>query len=349
MSFERPTLPALVTRIQVDFVSRLELVGAVLRRSVLYVLARVLAGAAHMLHGHLEYLGRQLFPDQSDDAYLVRQASLFSITKVSPSYATGQVTFTGVDGSVIPAGVVLARSDGEEYTTDAEVTIASGEAVADVTATVAGAAGSLVDGLVLAFESPVAGVDATAEVTDVTADGADQESTESLRARVLERLADPPHGGTVADYVAWSKEVAGVTRVWVSPLELGPGTVVVRFARDEDPSPIPDAGEVAVLQAYLDEKAPAHAAVTAFAPVDLPVNFTIEITPDTSTVRAAVAAELEDLILRQGEPGGTILLSAIQTTIGTSAGVTDYVLTVPAANVTATANQLPSLGSITWV
>ena len=54
MSFERPTLPDLVSRIQTDFVSRLALTGAVLRRSVVTVLARVLAGAAHMLHGHLE-------------------------------------------------------------------------------------------------------------------------------------------------------------------------------------------------------------------------------------------------------------------------------------------------------
>lgn len=349
MAFERPSLSDLVTRIAADFESRLELTGALLRRAVVKVLARVIAGATHMLHGHLEYLGRQLFPDQSDDAYLVRQAGLFGLSKVAPDYASATLEATGTNGTVIAAGTVYVRSDGVEYLVDSDATISGGVADVDVTADVAGADGTLTVGVSLSLESAIAGVDTTAEVTAVITDGADVESTEALRTRLLERLADPPQGGTEADYIAWSKEVAGVTRVWVEPFGLGPGTVVVRFVRDGDASPIPDAGEVASVQAKLDERAPAHATATAHAPTDQPVAFTIEVTPDTAAVRAAVEADLEDLILREGEPGGTLLLSAIQTTIGNSTGVTDYEVTVPAADVTSTSNQLPSLGTITWV
>ncbi len=349
MSFERPTLAEIVARVQTDFVSRLELVGAVLRRSMIYVLSRVIAGAAHMLHGHLDFLGRQLFPDQSDEAYLIRQASLYGITKTAPTFATGTVDITGTNGSVVPAGTILVRSDGAEYTVDADETIASSIGTLDVTAVVAGADGTLTAGVVLTFESPVSGVDSTGEVDASTTDGSDEETTEALRTRLLEHMREPAHGGSEPDYIAWAKEVAGVTRVWVSPLELGPGTVVVRFARDNDVSPIPSAGEVTEVQTKLDLEKPAHATVTAFAPTDAPQVFTIAVVPDTTAVRNAVEAELEDLILRVGEPGGTLLLSEVRTAIGTATGLTDYTMTVPSANVTYTANQLASLGTITWV
>lgn len=348
MSFQRPTLSELVTRIRADFVSRLELTGAVLRRAVVLVLSRVIAGAAHMMHGHLEFLGRQLFPDQSDDAYLVRQAGLYGLSKIPPSFATVSVTLTGVDGSILPVNSLLVRSDGLEYSTESDATIASGTATVLVNAVASGAASNLDVGVSLSLETPVSGIDSAATVAATVADGADQESTEALRTRLLARLANPPQGGTVADYIAWAKQVAGVTRVWVTPRELGPGTVVVRFVRDNDPGPIPDSGEVAAVQAELDAEAPAHAAVTAFAPVDAPLAFTLHIVPDNSTTRATVRAELADLILRKGEPGGTLLLSDLRTTIGTASGITDYTLTSPSADVVASTNELPSLGAITW-
>ena len=136
MAFERPALSDIITRVKADFVSRLELEGAVLRRSAVAVLARVVAGAAHMLHGHLDYVSRQIFPDLSDDANLVRQAALYGITKTAPTYATATVEFTGDDGESIPAGSLLVRSDGAEYETDADGTIAAGVVEIEVTAVI---------------------------------------------------------------------------------------------------------------------------------------------------------------------------------------------------------------------
>lgn len=349
MAFERPTLSELVERIEQDFVSRLDRAGAVLRRAIVYVLARVLAGAAHMMHGHLEYLSKQMFPDISDEAFLLRQGALFGITRTSPVFAQGTVTVTGTNGTDVPAGTVLLRSDGTEYTTDSLVTIGSGTATPSVTASVASADGTLVVAMELTFESPIAHVDSVATVASSTVDGSDEEDIEDYRIRVLERTDEPPHGGNDADYVAWAKEVSGVTRAWVTPLGLGPGTVLVRFVRDDDVSPIPDAGEVAAVQAKLDEEAPAHATVTVAAPVAAPLALTIALTPNTSATRAAVTAELEDFLARTAEPGVTTLVSQIDVAIGTAAGVTNFVRTVPAADVTHTDEQLATLGTITWL
>ena len=349
MAFVRPTLAQLITRIQADFVSRLALVGAVLRRSIVYVLARVLAGAAHLLHGHLEYLGKQLFPDLSDEDYLVRQASVFNLTKNAPSFAFATALVTGTTGAVVLAKTLLRRADGAEYTVTADATLTAGSATLQIKAVLAGASGTVTPGVSLAFESPVTGVSSASVVDASTADGVDREGTEPFRVRFLEFLAARgDHGGNVADYERWSKGVAGVTRVWVYPSGLGPGTVLIRYVRDMDPSPIPDVGEVAALQSVLDALKPAHASVTVFAPTAAFLDVTCHLTPSTPETRAAVRAELAAMLARRALPGSTILLSWVQTAIGVAAGVDSFTLASPVADTLYSANQLPFLGMVTF-
>ncbi|MDP1682722.1 MAG: baseplate J/gp47 family protein, partial [Burkholderiales bacterium] len=188
---------------------------------------------------------------------------------------------------------------------------------------------------------------ATVTAAGIT-NGADTEIDASLRARLLKRIQQPPHGGAKYDYEAWALEVAGVTRVWVYPAELGLGTVTVRFARDDDASIIPDAAEVTAVQDYINARRPVTAQVTVAAPVAVPRNFTIQLTPNTQVVRDAVTAELTDLIRRESEPGGTILLSHIREAISIAAGETNNVLSAPAADVTHTTGQMATMGAITW-
>lgn len=349
MAFVRPTLAEIAVRVRADFVSRLELVGAVLQKSVVHVMSMVIAGAAHMLHGHLEFLSEQLFADTAESSFLVRLASLFGLDRQPAAFAGGPVEITGTNGTVIPAGTVLVRADGLTYETDAEVTISAGVAAVEVTSTVASEDSNTEAGVVLSFESPVAGADAEVEVAvGGLVDGADEEDFEVLRARLIARMRDPPNGGSTTDYVAWAREVPGITRAWVYPGELGAGTVVVRPVRDEDAGTIiPSVGEVAAVQAHLDEVRPVTAIVTVLAPIDAPIEPEISITPDTTTTRAAVEAELADLFAL-AEPGETMLKSQFDLAVGSAAGVTDYTVTVPAADVVHATGELATLGTITW-
>lgn len=366
MAFARPTLSEIVERAQSDLVSRLDLSTPILRRAVSRVLARVIAGAAHMLHGHLEFLSRQIFPDQAEREYLVRWGALFGLAVNAASFAAGNVKFTGTNTTVVPAGTVLRRADGAEYTTAADVTIAAGEAIAVATATAAGEDGNCAAADELTFESPIAGVNATAVVqTGGLGGGADEETTDEFRARVLERMQSPPHGGNAADYVAWAKEVPGVTRAWCYPLEGGPGTVTVRFVRDNDSgllgyNMIPSSGEVTTVQAYLDGlqagtvESPrgggpeVTAVITVAAPVAAPVNFTLQISPDTTVTRAAVGAALLDLLERTSSPGGILPLSQIEVAVGTASGVTDFAIALPAANVVNATGEMSTMGLIEY-
>lgn len=358
MPFDRPTLSELVDRIRSDFRSRLGIMGQLLRRAMANVFAMTWAGAVHMLYGYLEWASRQLFPATAEREYLLQDAAFYGFTPLPATFATGSATATGVDGSIIPINTILVRDDGFTYKTTAGATITGGSAIVSLIAVLAGIDGNVVsDGAseTLVLETPIANVNSTLFIdAPGLAGGNDEESTEDFRQRFQEYLQEPPAGGSDQDYVAWAKEVAGVTRAWVYRHEDGLGTVVVRFVRDGDPSIFPDVNEVAEVQAHLDEERPVTAEVTAAAPIALTVDFTIELTPDTAETRAAVQAELLDMFQREAEPGdgagrGTIYLSQMQVAIGVAEGVEDFTLTVPAADVVPDTGELAILGAFTWV
>lgn len=352
MPFSRPTLKTLIDRAIADINARLPEGDARLAGSVLNVLAYVNGGAANGLYGYLDWLAQQLMPDTCETEHLDRWASIWGVTRKAASPAAGSVTFTGTTGVTIPAGTLLQRVDGQQFKTTADATLAAGTVNASVVALTSGAASNTAAATAINLVSPVAGVNSAGSVAAPgLSGGADAETDSALRGRLLSRIQSPPKGGAQDDYVSWALEMSGVTRAWVYPAELGPGTVTVRFVRDNDAgSIIPDASEVAAVQAHLDALRPVTAQLTVVAPIAAPINFQIQsLAPNSAAVKAAITAELQDLLQREGIPGGTIYLSHIRAAISAAAGETDHVLLAPAANVVNTTGNISTMGAITWV
>jgi uncharacterized phage protein gp47/JayE len=184
----------------------------------------------------------------------------------------------------------------------------------------------------------------------VTMDGGiDDEDNGYYRGRVIDHRRRPPQGGTLPDYEQWAKDnVPGVTRAWARASWIGAGTVGVLFVFDGRGDIYPTADDLAAMQALLDKKAPSTDTPYAVAPVAHPMDLTIALNPSSDLVKAAIAAELADLVNREGEPGATLLLTHIQEAVKLGVGDGDYRLTIPNANVTNTAAQITTLGVITW-
>lgn len=353
MSFNRPSISDLISRIGADVQSRLPGTDPKLRRSILDIMSKALAGAAHGLYGYLDFLSKQISPVTADTEFLERHAKTWGIYRKTASPAYGNVVCTGVDGTVIPQGSVLQRSDGTEFATDTDATISSGTVTVSVSGTSGGSETNTAAASSLEFVTPIADVNSTATVdANGLSGGVDVESDTDLRSRLLDRIQQPPQGGAKHDYIRWAKEVPGVTRAWCFPLENGAGTVVTRFMMDNAYTDgIPQTADVSAVQAYIDDRRPVGLAVngfTAVAPVAVPLDFTLTVTPDTAAIRSAVEAELADLILRDAEPGGVIRISRINEAISLAAGETDHVLGSPSADVTHTANQIAVMGTVTW-
>ena len=351
MPFSRPTLSDLVDRIVADVSTRvLGIEGSILRRSILGVLARAEAGAIHMLYGYLDWIAKNTIIDTAESEALERWAAIWGVDRLAATASTGAVTFTGTNNSFVPAGTLIQSQDGVQFTTDADATITAGTAVADVTAVIAGTAGNIEAGASLFLVSPISGVQTAAIVgVDGIAGGTDTESDDGLRARLLDRIQRPPQGGSATDYVQWAREVAGVTRAWVYPLENGAGTVVVRFVTDDDPGGIiPGAGKIAEVAAYIAERRPVTADVYVLAPVAVPLAITIKISPNTTAVQTAVAAELADQISRDAIPGGTVLISRLREAASVATGEANNEFVTPTADVVSATGDITTLGAITF-
>jgi uncharacterized phage protein gp47/JayE len=350
MAFNRPTLPEIISRIETDYVSRLGIKEPA-RAAFVRAQSRAFAGAVHGLYGFLEFISQQALPDTAVDEYLERWCSIFGIFRIPATLAIGNVTITGITGNIVPAGTILQTADQIQFETTSDVTLSAGTATANVQALVAGSTGNQPAGGSLSFLSPVAGINSNASIASggITG-GSDQESQESLRQRLIARIQTPPQGGNAADYEKWAQEAdPSVTRVWVTPLEMGAGTVTVRFVTDDAPGgPIPTTPVVDAVDAYIQTVRPVTANVFVVAPVLNEVDFSIQLSPNSSATRAAVTAELKDLFFRDGSPGGTILVSRVREAISIAAGESDHVLISPTVNIVSPAGQLPVVGDITW-
>lgn len=351
MPYRRPTLSDIDARLRAAVESRLPGVDPALRRSLIGAITRSVAGAHHEMYGYLAWIAEQAFPDRASSVELARWAAIWGIERVAPATATGTLYVGGTLGAAIPSGTLWRRPDGVEYrSTELALIVSPGAATVSVTAVAPGATGNAVMDTPVTLLSPLAGIVSGGHVIEV-AGGADSESDESLRTRLLARLRARPQGGSADDYVQWARAAhPDVTRAWAHAHTPAPGDVTVYPMTDTATADgIPDAHIVAAVTTYIAAHRPVTAAVTVLAPTPDPLDVTISgITPDSAAVRAEVEAEIADMIRRDSRPGGTILVSRLREAISGAAGETDHVLVAPVADVTHTAGQIAVPGTVTW-
>lgn len=318
------------------------------RGDVYYPISQAMAGTAHGLYRKIDHLEAQLFDDSCTDDNLIRRAAEVGVFRIAASRALGSVLLRGSWGAVMPAGQLLTYN-GQQYriTEDAELT--RGVAIANIRAVEPGAAGNLPADTQLTLNQSVAGVDSTATVQELSG-GADIESIERLRNRLKERRLNPPQGGSASDYVAWAKAAhSDVTRAWCYPNEMGPGTVVVRVTTDNLDSPIPSDGVIEAVNNHINQLRPAGMRgfnTDSIIPKRLNIKVT-RLSPNTAAVQKAVEAELDDMLRRDAEPGGTLRISRIHEAISLASGETDHAIDLT-DDIHCNSNELIVLGTVTW-
>jgi uncharacterized phage protein gp47/JayE len=361
--FQRPTLTELRQRSAADFSARLPGADSRLRHSNIRVSSEVMAGLTHLAYGRLEWVVQQTIPDTANAQFLERWCTIFGLARKGAVRASGTIRFTGQDGAEIALGseVQSGAVNGVRvlYRTTDDAIIAGGEAIVPAEAVSPGAAGNLDDGVTVTLIAALPAIVAQATLQSAMTGGADEEPDEELRARLLFELQKPPHGGNANDYIRWALEVPGVTRAWVSPLEFGAGTVVVRFMMDrvradDDGFPQGDGwptytDDLAEVADHIAPLRPVTANVFVVAPVPHPINVTVKgLTPDTPETRLAVELELRDLLLRSAAPGLTIPRSWLWAAIASASGEYRHEVLVPAADVTVSIGDLATLGTLTF-
>lgn len=381
MPFKRPTLTELREKNRTQLQSELRKTGALLRYSNMRVLADADAGLAHLHYGYLDYIALQATPFNSTDEWLAGWAGLKSVYQNAANPAsTPSYQFSGTAGAPVGKGVVLRRGDGYRYSLVDAVTIgADGTAHGKLTAILpdiidapngGGIDGNADAGTSLTLDISLPGVDASGVMIEPATGGADIETQESLRARMLLAYQSPPQGGSDTDYKQWALAVPGVTRCWPKRRLMGAGSVGVYImcdGNDETNHGFPvgtdgisqlddwgaqkatgDQGRVAD---YIYPLAPVTALVYVCSPVAKTVNFEISgISHVGSDITAAINAAIDNVFFEGGTPegNGKIFLSDLNRAIGDIDGTAGFILVSPAANIELGVGELPVRGEVNY-
>ena len=352
MDFAIPSLSDLVRRTREAFRSNLPATDPFLWPNSVYVSAKVIGERVWEAFHRLDYVKRQAFVLTATGESLRLHAQGFGVTPFSEEFATGEVGGVGaVVGTVIPDSTQFIRSDGETFTSVGDVTVSgNGTFTTRVVADTSGVIGNTEAGARLTLGTAIIGAPTFVEVsTDNPIEGGQaEEGDESLRERLLQRLQNPPHAGTLTDYIRWGLEFPGVTRVFASRGAFGSCTVGVWFMMDDTrPEGIPTDADVEAFRAHILERAPATAAPFTLAPV--PTAFLIKIVglnPIDANVIANIRAELRDLFDERASvstPSDPFVFrrSWIWQAISNSTGENYHTVELPAEDVVIPAGMVP--------
>ena len=241
----------------------------------------------------------------------------------------------------LPAGSVITVTDagawqGLKYITTVPtiITAAIGTADVPVQAELIGSGYILAAPKGARVEDPPAGVIAACIMNATTSGGTEDEPVEEYRTRILDKIADPPEGGAIADWKEWARGIytQNVDNVWVyGPGAVVPasfdvsgyvpaGTVGILYSLDgSGAAKIPSGANVTAMTNYLlaHPDRPVTALPKAFAPTDNNVPMTLrmhatsgatggaEITALEASVRVALASMLIDRLGGLATPGAT--------------------------------------------
>lgn len=341
------------------FVQAVQGTAAKLFPNVWRVESKVLALLNFEHEQRRSWLYDQIFASRAAAAWLARHGFELGLTRTPASSATGTLLCAATHNLVVPAGMRFLAGGGIAYTALAGGTAAGNVIALPVAADVPGAAGNLGAGFPLSLaldqDAPVGlGPGATVDEAGL-AGGADAETLEGFRARILARKRNPPQGGSAFDYATWAAEALGpgtLRRAYVDSFANDNRSVWLCFTVNDGIDGIPSQAQVDLVQAYCDDpiRRPVTARVFACAPIRLPVEVVLTIRPDTEAVRASVEEEITATFADRAEVGTATpavfsrswLIEGIARAVGEDA----HELSAPARSVIATAGYLAVLESV---
>jgi len=204
-----------------------------------------------------------VLPDTSADAYLERFAEAFGIVRKQAVKAVRKVTAsaeieTGSRWQLHDSSYLITNRLAEfEYEAECEQY------------------GSIGNHYYGVLESINNGGKVTAALEDVLITGAEAESDDALRTRLLARMQKPSASGNIYDYYNWAMSVNGVGAARVFPLADGPGTVKVVITGADKAAA--DEALVRETADYIETVRPIGADVTVVSAVEKTININVKV------------------------------------------------------------------------
>lgn len=313
-----------------------------------------------------------IFPEWSYGEYLDAHAKSRGMTRKAATAATGEVTITGAENIIIPAGTTVSTAslNNEDpavaYQTTEEATIPiSGTVTVPIVCAQTGTVGNTNPNTIILLGSTVVGITSVTNEEAVSG-GTDEESDESLIERIEEydQTQGDSYIGNISDYKRWAMSVSGVGNAAIIPANDSSGlvTIVLTDATgnpassqlctevyDYIMSPDDPTQRVAPINAYLSVIAPETIAIGAKA--------TVELTEE-ATMDAVQQSFIENMIqyLPEALADGEIKITKVAAILSGTTGVNDFAnlqigidtdgtITYGTTNIQIESTQLPTISS----
>lgn len=331
MSLQTPTTQDISDNIIAQLETTLSQTIPLLPKSFLRVLSKALAAVFILLYKYAGFTYLQMFVQTATSVDtevngvivnpLTNWGRLIGVGDPAPATQAELLIDITVENQVgfLPSNTQLVNSsNGVTYITLSTVLLNAPTVQATIRAVSdqsggggAGAIGNLEDGSVVSFANPIANVNRNAIVNSTIATGADGESTELYRQRIIERFQTRPQGGALIDYRIWGEEPAGVQRAYPYTSPLCPGQVDVYIESATEPDGIPTQAQLeeALDSINLDDnglasRRPANALANTL-PISI-IEFDVEVNglqdvSDPAAVQNDITAAVEQFFL-QREP-----------------------------------------------
>jgi uncharacterized phage protein gp47/JayE len=298
-----------------------------------------------------------VFAQTSNGTYLDNRAGEFGITRKAGTKATGAVTFSGVDGTIIPLGTQVRSTNALVFVTTEEETIFGGSATPDIEAAEIGTAYNVGSATITNLPIAIIGISSISNFY-VTSGGTDIETDADLLARLLIKVQTPATSGNATEYKVWALSVDGVGDAIVYPIWDGNGTVKI-FVIGNDKLPVA-AGIVTDVGDYIETVRPIGATVTVVSATALTIDVSVDVVLaggySLGTVTTNITEKITAYLKSIAFLSSYVSYAQIGNAIIDSEGVLDYSsLTVNSgtSNVsittTSATTQTPQIGSVTVV
>ncbi len=321
------------------------------------VVGKVVASIGFEVHLRIDWLLRQVFASTADDEWLDRHGYELGVTRVEARRAIGDVLIVTTGSASFPAGLLFQRGDGALFRGRVSG-VCGGTVALSVEAVDPGPAGNTDPGATLTPLDATPGFPASGTVNPAgLSGGADRETKERFRARVLTRKRKPSQGGARSDYAAWAAEALPTVRgVWVDSFVNDTRSVWVAFTVGDQPNGIPTPSQVAIVQAYLDDpiRRPVTARVFVVAPLPVIIPVVIaRLSPDTPDTRSNAEAELAAVFAARARPSSpsqpfTLEYDWLDEAISGAVGEDSHDLVTPSGDIPFPVGYMPALGAVSY-
>lgn len=193
-----------------------------------WIRGAVVGGVVSGAYADSQLTSNDAFPQNARHVALGAHLQTYFGRDFNPaSQANGNALVSGTVGSIIPAGTTFTYTpNGNTYLSTDAVTLTGPTALVPIQSVGTGQDQNLLSGAALTIQSPPSGVNAAATASGNIADGTDEESDEEAAQAILNRIQQPPAGGTSNDYATYAKDAStSVTGASVVRYIYGLGTV----------------------------------------------------------------------------------------------------------------------------